>query len=65
MKDVVLNEVMKTSSTIKEIEDVILERVEENKKMFSEKELMIIKNNSMIVNKIYMLGILDAKSRNN
>lgn len=36
------------------------ERIIKNANVFSEKELSIIKNNSILVEKLYILGILDS-----
>lgn len=47
------NEVMK-------FERMIEERLEENINLFNGEEITIIKNNSDLVEKIYLLGILDV-----
>ena len=65
MKNVVRNEEKETSSIVKDIENVLVERIKQNRKLFSRKELMIIQNNVLLTGKIYMLGIIDSKSCNN
>lgn len=65
MKNVVKNKEKETSSIVKDIEDVLVERIKQNRKLFSRKELMIIQNNVLLTEKIYMLGIIDSKSCNN
>ncbi len=45
----------------KDVEQIVKERIEENKKLFNEKELKIINNNVNIIKKIYILGILDME----
>ena len=47
------NELMK-------FERMIEERLEENINLFNGEEITIIKNNSDLVEKIYLLGILDV-----
>lgn len=41
------------------IEKVLKERIEENKKLFSKEELILLNNNVNIVKKIYLLGTID------
>lgn len=41
------------------IEDIIQNRINSNKNIFTEKELKIIKNNDILIHKIYLLGALD------
>lgn len=53
MKDVVENEVIN-------FDEIINERVAENTKLFSKKEIDIITNNKSLVEKIYLLGTLDC-----
>ena len=50
-EDVVVNEIMKES-----VDKFILERIEENKDLFTKEEMKIIKNNMIITKKIYLLG---------
>lgn len=45
----------------KDVEQIVKERIEENKKLFNEKELKIINNNVNIIKKVYILGILDME----
>lgn len=52
MKDVVLEEQ-------NSIEKFILERIEENKELFTQKEMEIIKSNKIIIKKIYLLGAIN------
>ena len=44
------------------MENLIVERIEENKNIFSEEELLQIKNNCSILVKVYVLGLLDSKN---
>jgi len=55
MEDVVL-EKNKRKLNIKEL---INERMKENTNLFSEGELTIIKNNGALIEKVYILGMLD------
>lgn len=41
------------------MEKVIEERINNNKNIFTEKDLQIIKNNDILMQKIYLLGALD------
>lgn len=41
------------------IEEILKERIEENEELFSGEELKIIKDNVNIIEKIYLIGILD------
>ena len=41
------------------VEKVLLERIRENEKIFSKDEIIFIKDNIKIVEKIYILGVLD------
>ena len=41
----------------------IEQRIKENKKMFSKKELEIIKNNKLLIKKIYILAIKNIMSQ--
>ena len=45
----------------KDVEQIVKERIKENKKLFNEKELKIINNNVNIIKKVYILGILDME----
>ncbi len=49
-KNVVLNE---------SIERFILERIKENKELFTDKELEFIRDNTIITKKIYLLGAIN------
>lgn len=53
MKDVVENEVIN-------FDEVIRERVEDNKKLFNKEEIDIIINNKNLVSKLYLLGFIDS-----
>lgn len=44
------------------MEKLIIERIEANKKLFTDKELLQIKNNYSILIKIYLLGLLDKNA---
>lgn len=57
MKEVVLNEVKKEN----DLQNFIIKRIEENKKLFKEEEIYFVKNNISIIKKIYILGIKDCK----
>lgn len=43
------------------IEEIFIERLEENKELFSEKELITIKENRNLTKKIYLIGLINAK----
>lgn len=43
-----------------EIKEFIKERIVSNKKQFTNKELRQIKKNQKLINKIYLLGSMDA-----
>lgn len=43
------------------VEGILKERIIESKELFNEKELKFIKNNSIVIKKVYLLGILDSK----
>lgn len=43
------------------IEEILKERIKENEKLFNKKELKIVKENKNIIEKIYLIGILDGK----
>ena len=58
MKDVILNEIVKKKAR----NNFAIERIIENEKLFTEKEIPIIINNDILVKKIYMLGIWDKAS---
>lgn len=51
---------MKNVEEKNDVKKIIEKRLEKNKKLFSEKEIDIIKNNKNLVTKIYLIGILDA-----
>lgn len=42
-----------------ELEEIVKERIKENKKLFSKEELEIINNSIKVVKKIYLLAFLD------
>ena len=42
------------------VEKILLERIKENKKIFSKDEISVVEENIEIVEKIYFLGVLDA-----
>ena len=44
------------------IEDLIKERIEENKKLFNSKELNFIANNINIIKKVYLIGLINGKN---
>ena len=43
------------------VEEILKEIVEENKALFLEEELKLIKNNVKMVKKIYLLGLINAR----
>lgn len=43
------------------MEDLFVERIEKNKNIFTEEELTFIESNVNIIQKIYLLGLLDGK----
>ena len=43
------------------LNEFINQRIMKNYNLFSEEEITLIKNNRILINKIYMLGILDNK----
>ncbi len=43
------------------VEEIVKERVKENERLFSEKELKLIRNNSRIFTKIYLLGLINGR----
>lgn len=45
------------------MEEMFLERIEENKKIFTEMELTFLHNNVNIFKKIYLLGLLDNNAK--
>ena len=51
-KDVVLNKKIN-------VESFVSERLKENKDLFTEEELKIIKGNNLLAEKIYILGMFD------
>ncbi len=40
--------------------EIIEERIKENKEIFSKEELQIITKNNILIKKIYLLGVLDS-----
>lgn len=45
------------------MEEMFLERIEENKRIFTEMELTFLHNNVNIFKKIYLLGLLDNNAK--
>ena len=43
------------------IEKIFEERVEENRKLFTEKDMLTINNNKDIMKKIYLLGLINGR----
>lgn len=43
------------------MENVVKNRIIENKNLFKSEELVIIKNNMKIIKKIYLLGLHDGR----
>lgn len=46
---------------IMKIEKIFEERVEENRKLFTEKDMLTINNNKDIMKKIYLLGLINGR----
>lgn len=44
------------------LNDFVYERMEENKKLFSNTEWDVIENNTELIKKVYLMGIVDEKS---
>lgn len=55
MKQVLSNEVKKED----EIRKFLEQRIEDNRDLFTEYELKLIKDNITVIKKIYILGLLD------
>lgn len=47
------------------IEEFIQERIEENKELFTEEELKIVKENFVLIRKIYELGLMNGNTKKN
>ena len=45
-----------------EINNFIKERIEENKSLFIEEEIQLLKNNQECMKKIYILGFINARN---
>ena len=43
------------------LEEIIKERIEENKNLFSKQELEVAKNNISLIKKMYLLGMINGK----
>lgn len=43
----------------KDVEEIIRERIEENKELFTEEEITFINHNFNIIMKVFIIGILD------
>lgn len=43
------------------MEELFLQRIEENKRLFTKEELTFLINNAKLIVKIYLLGLLDNK----
>lgn len=43
----------------KNVEKLVKERIKENEKLFTGEELKVIKDNANIIEKVYLIGILD------
>jgi hypothetical protein len=44
-----------------ELEEIVKERIKENKKLFSKEELEMINSSIKVVKKIYLLAFLDSE----
>lgn len=47
------------------IEDFIQERIEENKHLFTQEELRVIRENFVLIRKIYELGLMNGNTKKN
>lgn len=43
------------------VENIVLERVEKNKNIFTKEEMNVILNNVNLIEKVYFLGALDVQ----
>lgn len=43
------------------MDKIFEERINENRKLFNEKDMLIINNNKDIMKKIYLLGLINGK----
>ena len=59
MKNVEKNNVV--GNEVTNLGNIIIERIERNKKIFTKEEMIFIKDNSILIKKIYLLGILDSR----
>ena len=44
-----------------ELEEIVKERIKENKKLFSKEELKTIENNIILTKKVYVIGLVNGK----
>lgn len=44
------------------VEEIVKERVKENEELFTMEELKFIKDNSKILKKVYLLGLVNGKN---
>lgn len=42
--------------------EIVLDRILQNKKMFTEEEIDMVKSNLELVNKVYLLALIDSKN---
>jgi len=45
----------------KDVEEIIRERIEENKNLFTEDELKFINNKINIIKKVYLIGLINGR----
>lgn len=57
MKDVLKKE----KGVISNLKEVVGKRISTNKKVFSAEELTFIKSNSILIEKVYLLGLIDSQ----
>lgn len=43
------------------VEEIVKERIKENEKLFTKKELKFINNNFNLIKKIYLIGVINSK----
>ena len=44
------------------VEEIVKERVIENKELFNKKELNFIQNNSKLIKKVYLIGLVNGRN---
>lgn len=57
------NVVLKEKGEILNLKEVVGKRICTNKKVFSAEELTFIKSNSILIEKVYLLGLIDGQNK--